>query len=69
MERTTDQIETELSEVIADLRDLQKMPPFYTVHGNTIDNRERIAFLQRRKQELEAELTGRNVMQGPDIEV
>lgn len=67
MARTTEEIQIELAAKKGELDGLLSIPSYFAVHGQVIDNRQRIADLKRRIGELEAELAGLNPMQGPDL--
>lgn len=64
-----EEIESEVARVQGELRDLLSMPLRFQVHGQTVDNTERVALLKKRLVELRAALEGRSAMQGPDLVV
>jgi prefoldin subunit 5 len=69
MARPPEVIQQEIDAIDAEIRELDKLPTRYTVHGQTIDNTERLANLRSRLKNLRAELDGRSIFQGPWIEI
>ena len=66
-ERTTEEIEAEIVDVRARLRQLEDLPSSFSVHGQSVNNRDRIVALKKRLRSLNAELNGCSSMQGPDL--
>jgi len=69
MARTEEEIQVEIDEAQEELSRLAKLPPAFSIHGQVIDNRERLRNLRFRLKSLEAEKSGRSHLEGPDLEV
>ena len=69
MARTADEIQADIDETAAALDALLAKPAYSAIHGQVVDDRENIKALKRRLRELNQELAGRSVMQGPDLDV
>lgn len=67
MQRSEEEIREELERVSAELKELEGLPAKYSVHGQSIDNTDRLEWLRTRVRQLNAELEGKSVMQGPDL--
>ena len=65
----TEQIEQDIESVESEIRRMSRMPLRYTIHGQTIDNTDRLAELRSRLRHLRAKLGGRSIFEGPDLEV
>lgn len=67
MARTSEEIQQDITAAEAELSELASLPTKFTVHGQTIDNAERIGYLRDRLRSLRAELGGKSIMQGPNL--
>lgn len=66
-EPTEEELCAELAALREELAGLLLMPTRFTLHGQTIDNSDRIAWLKRRVAEIGNRLAGRSIFQGPDL--
>ena len=64
MARSEEEIQADIDEAQVELDGLAKLPPYFQMHGQVVDNRERM-----RPKSLGAELAGRSHFEGPDLEV
>jgi hypothetical protein len=68
MTRTPEEIDADIAEAEAELARLAKLPPYFAVHGQVIDNRAKIESLNQRLVSLHSERSGTNPLQGPWLE-
>lgn len=69
MARSEEDIQADIDDVAAELTRLSRLPAKFVVHGQGVDNTERLRELRIRLKSLEAEKSGRSHLEGPDLEV
>lgn len=68
-EHDHEEIDAQIESVEEEIRRITRLPIRFQIHGQTVDNTERLSQLRSRLRHLRARRNDSSIFEGPDLEV